>query len=156
MPEPLINQIMSLKNASMEALLAQYREVFGQEAPSLRNKVTIWKRIAYRMQELEYGPLPTETQAKINELIEKYDPVNNQAFRPAQAATEPGQRKATSRDRRLPIPGTTISKEYKGRNLEVKVLEKGFEYEGNTYRTLSAIAKAITGDHWNGYLFFKP
>jgi hypothetical protein len=52
--------------------------------------------------------------------------------------------------------GSPQDKEYKGKLLEVKVLEKGFEYDGKAYRTLSAVAKAITGDHWNGYLFFKP
>lgn len=64
--------------------------------------------------------------------------------------------KASGRDTRLPIPGAIIRKEYKGQILEVKVLEKGFEYLGKTYRTLSAVAKVVTGDHWNGYLFFKP
>jgi hypothetical protein len=49
-----------------------------------------------------------------------------------------------------------MKKEYKGRLYEVKVLEKGFEYEGQVYKTLSSIAKAITGAHWNGFLFFNP
>ena len=155
MTEPLINQIMSLKNASMEALLAHYKEVFGQEAPSTRNKVAIWRRIAYRMQEIEYGGLSSEAKAKLETLIEKYDPVNNKSLRPKATNPEPGRRKHPSRDRRLPIPGAIIKKEYKGRPLEIKVLEKGFEYEGKIYRSLSAIAKAITGIHWNGYLFFK-
>jgi hypothetical protein len=48
-----------------------------------------------------------------------------------------------------------ITKEYKGTNYEVKVLEKGFEYKGKIYKTLSAIAKEVTGAHWNGYLFFN-
>jgi len=54
----------------------------------------------------------------------------------------------------LPIPGTVIIKEYKGEKLEVKVLESGFEYKNNAYKSLSAIAKTITTAHWNGYLFF--
>jgi hypothetical protein len=53
----------------------------------------------------------------------------------------------------LPIPGAIIKKEYKGRIYDVKVLENSFEYEGKIYKTLSAVAKAITGAHWNGYLF---
>jgi len=64
--------------------------------------------------------------------------------------------KSNGRDRRLPIPGAIIRKEYKGRILEVKVLEKGFDYEGKVYLTLSAVAQEITGAHWNGFLFFKP
>ena len=46
-------------------------------------------------------------------------------------------------------------KEYKGKNLEVKILESGFEYRGKVYKTLTAIAKDVTGAHWNGYLFFN-
>ena len=68
----------------------------------------------------------------------------------------PGKNKTNDRDTRLPIPGAIIRKEYKGKVLEVKVLEKGFEFEGQAYKTLSAVAKKVTGDHWNGYLFFKP
>ena len=107
------------------------------------------------MQEIEYGGLSSEAKAKLETLIEKYDPVNNKSLRPKATNPEPGRRKHPSRDRRLPIPGAMIKKEYKGRPLEIKVLEKGFEYEGKIYRSLSAIAKAITGIHWNGYLFFK-
>ena len=62
---------------------------------------------------------------------------------------------STACDDRLPEPGTVITREYKGRMLEVTVLETGFEHEGETYRTLSAVAKAITGSHCNGYLWFR-
>jgi len=58
------------------------------------------------------------------------------------------------RDPRLPTPGTVISREYHGQLIQVKVNEDGFEYEGRPYRSLSAISKAITGAHWNGFLFF--
>jgi Protein of unknown function (DUF2924) len=57
-------------------------------------------------------------------------------------------------DKRLPTPGTTITREYRGDRLEVKVLATGFEYEGEVYKSLSAVAKAVTGQHWNGYYFF--
>ena len=56
---------------------------------------------------------------------------------------------------RLPPPGTVLVRPYKGQTLQVHVLNKGFAYEGETYRSLSAVAKAITGSHCNGYLFFK-
>ena len=58
------------------------------------------------------------------------------------------------RDRRLPAPGTIISREYHGQLIAVTVKEDGFEYEGRPYGSLSAISKAITGAHWNGYAFF--
>jgi hypothetical protein len=58
------------------------------------------------------------------------------------------------RDLRLPTPGDVLSRVYKGRAITVRVLASGFEYEGRRYRSLSAIAKTVTGAHWNGLLFF--
>ena len=75
--------------------------------------------------------------------------------RPEETSEEIPPKKRPSRDRRLPIPGTIITKEYKGKVLEVKILEAGFEYCGKIYKTLTAIAKDVTGAHWNGYLFFN-
>ncbi len=152
MKESMLNQIMALKNASLKDIKAKYATLFGQEKPCSNNKVFLWRKIAWRLQESECGGLATETQSHINALIERYDPVNNKMFRPQQNTSRD---KAGRRDRRLPIPGAIIRKEYKGKILEVKVLERGFEYEGQAYRTLSAVAKAVTGAHWNGHLFFK-
>jgi hypothetical protein len=58
-------------------------------------------------------------------------------------------------DKRLPPPGSTLARRYKGRMVQVRVLSNGFEYEGSTYPSLSAVAKAITGSHCNGFLFFR-
>jgi hypothetical protein len=58
------------------------------------------------------------------------------------------------KDERLPIPGTVLTRQYKGHKIVVTVLENGFEYEGEVYRSLSAVAKAVTGSHWSGNLFF--
>ncbi len=151
--KPLIERIMTLKEAPLEALQAQYCALFGKESPCSNNKLYIWRRIAYRLQEAAYGPLPAAAQERISELIKMYDPINNGALR-AENAPVPGKKKTLSRDRRLPIPGAIIRKAYKGTTVEVKALETGFEYDGKVYRTLSAVAKAITGDHWNGYKFF--
>lgn len=150
---PIINRIMALKEAPLGAIKAEYSALFGQDSPCSNNKVFLWRKIAYRLQEIEYGGLTNETQARIQAFIDKYDPVNKKALRPeTPVEKEPSKR----RDSRLPIPGAIIRKEYKDQTIEVKVLEKGFEWQGQTYRTLSAVAKAVTGDHWNGFLFFKP
>ena len=58
-------------------------------------------------------------------------------------------------DRRLPPPGTIITREYKGQSLQVRVLPNGFDYDGEVFRSLSAVAKTITGQHCSGYLFFR-
>jgi hypothetical protein len=79
-------------------------------------------------------------------------------FNPTTAA--PAQRTKTGTlrfagDNRVPMPVTIITREYKGQTLQVRVLPKGFEFEGEVYKSLSAVAKAITGSHCNGYLFFR-
>ncbi len=58
------------------------------------------------------------------------------------------------RDDRLPAPGTRLTRVYKGHEYQVEVLSNGFAYEGERYQSLSAVAHAITGGHWNGFLFF--
>jgi hypothetical protein len=77
--------------------------------------------------------------------------VNNVALKP-QVATSGFLPK---RDRRLPLPGTIITKDYKGAKVQITALGKGFEYNGKIYKSLTAIAKEITGAHWNGFLFFN-
>jgi hypothetical protein len=63
-------------------------------------------------------------------------------------------RRPLHRDLRLPKPGDLLSRDYKGKQITVRVLENGFEYEGKRFRSLSAIAQSVTGAHWNGLLFF--
>lgn len=95
--------------------------------------------------------LSEKAQAKLQELILKYDPINNKTFKiNGHASREPN-----SRDPRLPIPGTVITREYKGKLIEVKVLEEGFEFDGKIYRSLTNIVKKITGSVWNGFNFFN-
>ena len=153
MAETKLSKIMALKEKSLSELKDTYGELFdGKKAPS-NNKVYLWRKIAYRIQEIEYGGLSVKTECKIQEFIQKYDPINNKTLRPdAPAVNEPA--KKLKRDKRLPIPGTIITKEYKGKVIEVKILESGYEYNNKKYKSLSSIAKEVTGAHWNGYLFF--
>jgi hypothetical protein len=155
MQENLLTKIMSLKDASLEDLKKKYSELFKDKLAPSNNKTYLWKKIAYKLQELEYGGLPTETQSKIQDLIQKYDPVNNKAMRPEDATQDQPKKPSLRRDKRLPIPGTVITKEHKGIKLQIKILESGFEYSSKVYKTLTAIAKEVTGAHWNGYLFFN-
>jgi hypothetical protein len=150
MKEDLRAYIGTLKEASLKEIRRKYAELFGAQGARGRHRTNLLRKIAYRLQELESGGLTNAAKERLEELIEKYDPVNNAAFRPQPAIT-----KTSSKDRRLPIPGTVITKAYKGAKYEVRVLERGFEYNGKIYNSLSAIAKEITGAHWNGYLFFN-
>ena len=156
MPGDILDQIALLNNQSLETLQERYKEVFvADKAPSI-NKVFLWRRIAYRLQEQEYGGLSPEVKARIESLVQQYDPINNKALRPT--VTSAGKEVValpSMRDKRLPIPGSSIYKKYKGQDIHVRVLEKGFEYKNKYYRTLSAISEEITGAHWNGYSFFN-
>ncbi len=151
MQETLSTQIEALKKAPLNELQKRHKELHGEDATGT-HKTYLWRKIAYKLQELECGGLSSKAKHRLKELIEEYDPINNKALRPDNpviSQTAPGK------DKRIPIPGTAITKEYKGSNYQVKVLEKGFEYNTKIYKTLSAIAKEITGAHWNGYLFFN-
>lgn len=142
---------MTLKNAPAEELLKRYKELYG-EAVVGTHRLYLWRKIAYKLQERQYGCISAKAKGRLKALIEGYDPINNKALRPDNPiASQP----TSAKDKRLPIPGTVITKEYKDTKCQVKVLEKGFEYNGKNYKTLSAIAKEITGAHWNGYLFFN-
>lgn len=146
----ILEQVLALKEMAVPELQARYSELFEGKKATSNNKTYLWQRIAYKIQELEYGRLPEEAQNKAKELAREYDPINNKALR-----SDATIKRNISRDRRLPIPGTLITKNYKGTDIRVKILEKGFEYSGKIYRTLTAIAKEVTGSHWNGYLFFN-
>ncbi|NQT75124.1 MAG: DUF2924 domain-containing protein [Candidatus Omnitrophica bacterium] len=82
MAETTLSQVMELKEKSLDELKAKYEELFpSQKAPS-NNKVYLWRRIAYKLQEIEHSGLSAEAQGKIEEFIQKYDPVNNKSLRP--------------------------------------------------------------------------
>lgn len=151
----MLENIGKLRKASVQELQKRYEELFpGKKAPSTNN-VWLFKKIAFRLQELEYGGLSAKARARVKELIQRYDPINNKALRPDLKDMARTQAATSYRDKRLPIPGSIITREYKGTKIEVKVLEKGFEYNGQIYRTLTAISKEITGSNWNAFQFFK-
>ncbi len=156
MDENIASQIATLKNASLLELQNKYKELFNTQETPCDNKVYLLKRITYKLQEVRYGGLSNATKTRIDELIAKYDPVNNKALRPQVVSA--GKNVVSipfMRDKRLPIPGTVIHKKYKGQDIHVKVLDKGFEYKDKYYRSLTAIAFEIAGAHWNGFSFFN-
>jgi hypothetical protein len=153
--DALINATTALNNAPLPALMAQYAEIFGKKTDATSD-VYLRRKIAYRLQEDALGGLSRKAKAKIAELIEKCDPINNKVLRPTVVSGgKEVNRLGSMRDKRLPIPGTILRKRYKGQDIEVRVLEKGFEYNGKRYRTLTAVAVEVTGVHWSGYTFFN-
>src|SRR5688500_12192467 len=131
-------------------LRAKYLEVFGEPSRS-GNKDFLFKRIAWRIQSLAEGGLSERARRRAQELARdadirltiprprKQDNAEDAADR---TVTLPAPRATTAHDR-LPIAGTVLTRKYRGRRVEVKVLPAGFEYDGNVYRSLSAVAKAV-------------
>ena len=156
MDENINSQIEALKDMTLIELQSKYKELFNAKETPCDNKLFLLRRIAYRLQEMKYGSVSDKVKAKIDELMVRYDPVNNKALRPkVMSAGKESKSLPMQRDKRLPIPGSVITKKYKDQIIQVKVLEKGFEYNDKVYKTLSAIASELTGAHWNGYLFFS-
>ncbi|HEV7225255.1 MAG TPA: DUF2924 domain-containing protein [Pirellulales bacterium] len=146
-------QLAALKRTEVRELQARYAELFGERPPT-HHRVWLVKRIAWRLQALAEGDLSERARRRAAEIASDADlrlsPPKSDGPRPAVGAPAP-----TKHDARLPMPGALITRRYKGATLEVKVLADGFQYEGRAFKSLSAVAKAITGTHANGYHFFR-
>lgn len=149
-------EVAAMQRMTMKELRARYAEAFG-ETTNANNKAWLLKRIAWRLQALAEGDLSERARRRAAELANDADlrlspprgkPSDSAADRTVTAPFEAG-------NGRLPMPGTIITRDYKGKKLEVKVLPMGFEFEGEVFKSLSALAKAITGQHCNGYAFFR-
>ncbi|MCL4198930.1 MAG: DUF2924 domain-containing protein [Phycisphaerales bacterium] len=156
-----VNKLLAeLERMTGTELRRRYAEVFGEESRS-GNRQWLIRRIAWRMQALEEGDLPERARQRAMEIANDADLRIHAPPRSAVAGSiSPGAAghtvtaSAPAGDNGLPMPGAWLTREYKGRTIRVRVLLKGFEYDGEIYRSLSAIAKVVTGAHWNGNLFF--
>ena len=132
-------RLAALKTTPTLELKAQWRELFASEPP-LFNRRYLESRLAYRIQELAYGGLKPEVVQRLQALGEQLDGGNVVLRR--------------IRTNLMPIAGTRLIRDYQGIEQVVTVLQDGFEWQGRPYRSLSAIARAITGTRWNGWTFF--
>jgi hypothetical protein len=150
-------ELAAMERMTPSELQGKYAEVFGETARS-RNKRWLVKRIAWRLQANEEGDLSERARRRAMELANDAD-LRVTAPRASKTSPVAPERTKTvpvhfSGNARLPMPGTMLTREYKGQVLQVKVLPNGFEYEGDLYKSLSAVTTAITGARWNGYHFF--
>jgi hypothetical protein len=151
-------EVAALRRMTVNELRAKYTDVFG-EPTNARHKEWLVRRIAWRMQALAEGDLSERALQRAAELANDAD-LRTTAPRPPKHVPAPVDRTRVKTlrqalDGRLPMTGQEIVREYKGQTLLVRVLADGFEFEGEVYKSLSAVAKAITGQHCNGYLFFR-
>jgi hypothetical protein len=143
--------IEQLRTLSVLQLQNRFRELFGEKSTS-SNRDHLFRRIAWRLQARVLGDLSDRARQRASELADDAD-LRLRAPASFWRAWEkrPSQ---SARDARLPAPGTLLQRTYRHRTIEVRVLDKGFEYNGKTYSSLSAIAQHVTGTRWNGFLFF--
>ena len=149
-------EVARLQGMTVKQLREQFAETFG-EATCSNNRIWLIRRIAWRMQVNVYGGLSERARQRAFEL----------AAQSTLRQTPPRSKHVTSSgptvirsapfggDARLPLPGAEITREYKGKTLLVRVLPKGFEFGGQIFKSLSSVAKHITGSHCNGYHFFR-
>jgi len=151
-------ELAALERMTLADLRRKHAEVFG-EGTSSRHRQFLIRRILWRLQANEEGDLSDRARQRAKELAAHADVrLTAPQGKPLASGTEAEVRVATielSPDERLPMPGAIITRRYKGRLIEVRVLPHGFEYEGEIYRTLSAVARQVTGTHWNGFHFFR-
>ncbi|QDV85689.1 DUF2924 domain-containing protein [Planctomycetes bacterium TBK1r] len=151
-------EVATLRKMTVGELRERFAEVTGENTKAANRKWLV-RRIMWRMQSIEEGGLSERAIARARELADGADlrvTAPRQRSLPADAdkrtrivpcsnTTPPGR----------PLPGTLITRVYKGQELRVRVLANGFEYEGEFYKSLSAVAKKITGSHWSGNKFFN-
>lgn len=139
MNDPVLARVAAIKTMPTPALKAMWRDLYGMEAPPY-NRRFLESRLAYRVQELAYGGLKPETVKRLDALARGVEDTNPKTRR--------------IRTDRKPIAGTRLLREFHGVEHVVTVTLEGYEYQGRPYKSLSAIARTITGVKWNGWVFF--
>jgi hypothetical protein len=138
MADTVLAQLAALTSAPVADLKQKWRDLFEREPPPY-NRRFLENRLAYRIQELAYGGLSEETLERLDALADELE------------GKTPKRRSALVNQ---PIVGTRLIREWKGVEHAITVRQEGFEYQGRPYRSLSAIARHITGTRWNGLVFF--
>jgi hypothetical protein len=151
-------ELAALRRMSVGQLRDRYAEVFGEPTRSFHKDYLV-RRIAWRMQAAAEGDLTERARKRAAEIANDADLRLRPPPRLRLAGTSDGPTVTKSltlpADQRLPLPGSLLTRDYKGQRISVRVLPKGFEFEGEVYRSLSGIAQMVTGCHWNGWLFFN-
>lgn len=153
MPLDVDKELAALRAMSTSQLCERYAEVFGEPVRT-RHRDYLVRKIIWRLQALEEGDLSQRARQRAGILAKDADvrlmPPKGTDGKPV--ATPPTTRPP---DSPALVPGTAFARTYKGKTVRVVVQEDGFEYEGQRFKSLSAVAKAITGSHLNGRRFFN-
>jgi hypothetical protein len=155
------DELAALQTMTVGELCRRYEDLFGQPVRT-RHKAYLVRKIAWRIQAVAEGDLSERARRRAEELANDADIRLMPPRRPLHGAgdgaggtTRTVKAPAAAQDARLPAPGAAIVRVYKGRQVRVIVRPDGFEYDGRRYKTLTAVAKDVTGSHMNGYRFFR-
>ncbi len=143
----IAQQVAELARLKTPELVERYATLFGRP-PHMKNRTWLWRNVAWKLQEAHFGGLSEPAQARLAQLM-------SEVVLPP--APDPNVRTGTvKRGRANPLvaPGTVLIRTWRGQEYRVEVLADGYSLDGVTYRSLSGVAHAITGSHWNGPLFF--
>lgn len=136
--DPIIKQVLNLPDKEIEELKTLWKALFNEAAPK-QSKAYLVPRLAYRLQELAYGPLPDQYTKQLDRLADDME-----------KGKKPKQKQAPHKPRN----GTKLMREYQGEMHEVLVTDNGYVYKGQPYKSLSVIARKITGTQWSGPKFW--
>lgn len=135
----VLSQLAALKQMTVIELKAKWEAIFGKPAPN-NSRSFLEIRLGHRIQELTHGGLSRETRRALDLLADEFE--------------GRGGRKTIIADARNPVVGTKLVRPWDGVEHTVTVLPDGFDWQGRKFKSLSAVARAITGTQWNGYRFF--
>jgi hypothetical protein len=138
----VLRQLATLQGMSLDQLREKWLDLYGTDPPQYKKQFLV-KRLAHRIQELFYGGLSEQVKSHLKKVAET-DPVATVIRK------IPEERKSQE----AILPGTRFVRIWKDQRFEVIARESGFEYDGRLFRSLSAIAREITGTRWNGKIFF--
>ena len=137
--QTVLSRLAALKTFSVKELKAEWEKLIGTAAPN-NSRAFLELRIAYRIQELSHGGPDRETRRMLDLLADEVEGHN--------------MRKHQIADPRNPVVGTKLIREWDGVEHTIIVLKDGFDWKGRRFKSLSAVAREITGTRWNGYRFF--
>jgi hypothetical protein len=154
----MVAQVAALRTLGVPALREKYAEVFGEQTRS-RNREWLFRSVAWQIQALAEGGLSERAKRRAAELARESDvrPRREPVVPPLADPSPPGPTRVVGtkvRDPGAPLPGSVLVRPYRGQEIRVRVLDDGYEWEGRTFRSLTAVAEAVTGAHWSGALFF--
>lgn len=144
----ITRELNEIRKMDVARLVKKYRKVFGHE-PRVKHKEHLQRKIAWKVQEQRFGGLSDAAQRKLDELIGELDLPFDKGKKAVTAALK------RTRKPDEPAVGTVITRAWRGQDIHVHVVDNGFEWDGVVYKSLSAVARAVTGTRWNGRLFFR-